>query len=279
MFVLRRSRSDRQWHDGSRRRRYGARAVSSCGPIRGRPPASAWGGLPDAGVSGGGRRRRPGGRGCGSAGPATPMRSRIWGGWLTTVVARVSLDMAPAASRRGCRRRRRGRPQRRRRDGAATRRTRHCWSTRSACAPLRGPHTLPGRAARIRAARPSALRRDRSHHRPLLDRGEAARQPGSPRSVRGGRPGARRRPRPPASGRRRAPGGLRAGDFDVPRRRRSRRRARCRRRGRPMGIAGRGPGRRGRRRNVLRSACWRSRRSSTGSWRRGLQRPAWRMDQ
>ncbi len=151
------------------------------------------------------------------------------GGWLTTIVARVCLNMlrsrttrreealgvhlpdpvispagrAPARGGGGAGRLGRPRP------------------------PGRARHPVTGGAARLRAPRhvPAALRGDRSHGRPVPDGGQAARQPGTAAGQRGRAPGAR--PRPGSStrrGRRLLPGRPRR------RLRRPRRAARPRRR-------------------------------------------------
>ena len=146
----------------------------------------------------------------------TPASVENLGGWLTTVVARVCLDMLRSAqvAARGAARTcacptrsstlgGRHRPRAR---GAAGRLGR-------AGAARRARDADAGRAARVRAARHvrRAVRRDRADRRPLAGRGPAARQPRPPPGA-GRGAGARRRPRagsarsstpsspPPASG-------------------------------------------------------------------------------
>ena len=147
-----------------------------------RTPA-AGGGLPDARLAERGRRRRPGGLAA-----AQPLgrrrRSRTSARWLTTVVARVSLNMLRSrnVAARGAARRPHARPDRRprRRDrprarGAAGRLGRPRAARRARDAE-------PRRAARVRAARHvrRALRRDRADRRPLARGGAPARQPRAP---------------------------------------------------------------------------------------------------
>ena len=132
------------------------------------------------------------------------------GGWLTTVVARVSLDML--RSRTSRREQPLGthvpQPIVSREDdvdpehaGAARRLRRPC--------PARRPRDAASRrAARVRAARHvrRAVRRDRPDRGPLPDRRTAAREPRAAPGPRC-RAGARRGRRAPARGRRRLPGG------------------------------------------------------------------------
>src|SRR6266480_2488133 len=86
------------------------------------------------------------------------------GGWLTTVVARVCLDMLRSRKAR-----------------------------REVPLGARVPDPVVSRAARVRAARHvcRALRRDRRHRGALPGGGPSARQPRPPAGARGG-PGARR---------------------------------------------------------------------------------------
>ena len=130
------------------------------------------------------------------------------GGWLTTVVARVCLDML--RSRKSRREeplgRARARPDRERADGTDPEHE-ALLADSVGLALLVVLETLGSRrAARVRAARHvrRALRRDRAHRRALPDRGPAARQPRPPPGA-GRRPGSRRRSRAPARGRRRLP--------------------------------------------------------------------------
>ena len=169
-------------------------------PLRGAPLPPAGRGLPDARLAERGRRRRAGGLAA-----AQPRRRRArstnLGGWLTTVVARVCLNML--RSRKARREepldvhrarpvvepRRRRRPRAR---GAAGRLGR-------AGAAGGARHARPGRAAGVRAARHvrRAVRRDRADRRPHAGRGPAARQPRPPPRAQGGA-GARTRPGPAA---------------------------------------------------------------------------------
>ena len=175
-------------------------------------------------------------RGCASAAP-TPARSRTSGGWLTTVVGRVCLDMLRS------RRPRREEPldthvpepivdaataTRPRARGAARRLGR-------ARAARRARDADPGRAARVRPARHvrRAVRRDRADRRPL-----ARRPPASSPAAPGAGCGARR-PTPDADLARQREvvdaflAAAREGDFDALRRRARPRRRAARRRRRP----------------------------------------------
>jgi DNA-directed RNA polymerase specialized sigma24 family protein len=101
------------------------------------------------------------------------------GGWLTTVVGRVCLDMLRARGRAERRPRAGGRDRPRARS-AAGRLGRFCAAggTRNA---------LSGRAARVRAARHvrRTLRGDRPHSGAFPERGQDAREPRARRRVRG----------------------------------------------------------------------------------------------
>ena len=150
------------------------------------------------------------------------------GGWLTTVVARVSLDMlrAAAGAPRGVDRRLASRSDRQRRSGVGSRAGGAPGRLGRARAARRARDADAGRAARVRPPRHvrRPVRRDRRDHRPQPRRDPPARKQGPP-------PGSRLAPdavdRP-----RRAP----AGDRRLPRRvargglRGTRRRARPRRR-------------------------------------------------
>ncbi len=171
--------------------------------VRGAPAPAAGGGLPDARLA---RARpttpcrRPG---CASAAP-TPASVENLGGWLTTVVARVCLNMLRVARARGARSRSTcsvpdpivGPEDRRRpRAGGAAGRLGRAGAAGGA------RHADAGRAARLRAARHvrRAVRGDRrrwsSGRRP-----RPASWPAAPAAGSGGRP---RRPTPtwPASAR------------------------------------------------------------------------------
>ncbi len=178
------------------------------------------------------------------------------GGWLTTVVARVCLDMLRSRTSRredpfGEHDARIAREPRRRDRPRARSAARRLGRSRAAGGPR---HVGSGRAGRVRVARHvrRALRRDRSHPRANAGRGTAAREPRTPPGAGGDR--ARRRSHPSASDRGRLP------------RRRPRRRLRrapraarpgCRGPSRPRCRAcrrdGRGPRGAGRRRDLLRA--------------------------
>ena len=160
------------------------------------------------------------------------------GGWLTTVVARVSLNMLRSrncAARGAARRSHAGADRRPRgRDGSRARGAARGLGRTGAA--RRARDADPAGAARVRAARHlrRAVRRDRADRRPLARGGAPAREPcAAPRP--GRVRGSRRRPRHAAEGRRRLP------------RRRARRRLRGAARGARPGrraAGGRRPGRR-----------------------------------
>ena len=130
------------------------------------------------------------------------------GGWLTTVVARVSLNML--RSRRSRREEpldvRMPEPIVDRADGTDPEHEALLGRLGRPGAARRARDADPRRAARVRAARHvrRAVRRDRADRRPLARCGAPAREPRAPpRAGRG--PDPRRRPRHPARGRRRLP--------------------------------------------------------------------------
>ena len=100
------------------------------------------------------------------------------GGWLTTVVSRVCLDLLRRAydAARGPTRGARGRGRRRARRPRARGRARRRGGDGAAG---RARDAVAGRAAGVRAARPlrAAVRRGRRDHGPLPGRGAPARQP------------------------------------------------------------------------------------------------------
>ena len=126
-------------------------------------------------------------RGCGSTAADAAAIENL-GGWLTTVVARISLNMlrarehAPRGAARGAPARADHRPCRRHRPGARG----AAGGRRGARAARRTGDAQPGRAARVRAARHvrRAVRRDRADRRPLAGGGAPARQPGAPARAR-----------------------------------------------------------------------------------------------
>ena len=144
------------------------------------PPAG--GRLPDARLAERGRRRRAGG--LAAAEPADADEIENLGGWLTTVVARVSLNMLRsrrsrprgAARRAAARADRRPRRRDRSRARGAARRLGRPGAAR------RARDAVAARAARVRAARHvrRAVRRDRADRRSLAGRGASARQPRPP---------------------------------------------------------------------------------------------------
>ena len=121
--------------------------------------------------------------GCGSAGRA-PSEVDNLGGWLTTVVARVCLNMLRSrdTSARGVPRRARARPRHQPRTGAPTGGGGVAGRLGRPRPARRARHADPGREAGVRPARHvrAALRRDRSHGRPKPRGGQAARQQGTP---------------------------------------------------------------------------------------------------
>ena len=127
------------------------------------------------------------------------------GGWLTTVVARVCLNMLQARREQpagihlpGSVAQRRGRH--RPRAGSAARRLHRSRATGNPA------HAAARRAARLRPARHvrRPVRRHRAHRRALARRGPPAGQPRPPAGP-GRGPGPRHRPDPAASHRRRVP--------------------------------------------------------------------------
>ena len=125
------------------------------------------------------------------------------GGWMTTIVARVCLNMLRSRTTRreeavgGAR----PRPRRPPRGGDPARRGGAAGRLGRPRPPRRARHDGAGRAAGVRAARHvrPALRGDRTDGRPHAGGGAPARQPGPPARARRGGPAARRRPRPPAT--------------------------------------------------------------------------------
>ena len=111
------------------------------------------------------------------------------GGWLTTVVARVSPRHAALARRRAARNR--WRASLANRIGARERERSRAGGGAGRLGRLRAAgrarHAGARRAARVRAARHvrGAVRRDRAHRRPLPERGQTARQPGRASKVQG----------------------------------------------------------------------------------------------
>ena len=196
------------------------------GALRGAPHPPEGGRLPDARLAERGRRRRPGG--LAAAEPDRREEIDNLGGWLTTVVARVCLNML------------RSRESRREQalgprvpEPIVDPRGRHGPRARGAARRLgraraaRRPRDAePRRAAGVRPSRRlrRPVRRDRADRRSLAGGGPAAGQPRAPPGAR--RAGARRRPRGPAGGgrrllRRRSRGRLRAARRGArPRRRR-----------------------------------------------------------
>ena len=201
--------------------------------VRGAPHPPARGRLPHARLAERGRRRGAGGVAAAAAGP-TPATSRTCGGWLTTVVARVSASTCSARAGRGARTRSaraspsRSSPAR----TASTPSTRRCSPTRSGwrCSSCSRRSARPSAwpsCCTTCSPSPSTRSRRSSGAHPTAARQLASR---ARRRVRGAADDARRRPRPPARGRRRLPG------------RGARRRLRCaRRRARPRGRLPRRP--------------------------------------
>ena len=140
------------------------------------------------------------------------------GGWLTTVVGRVCLDMLRVAPRaaRGLRRQLAARADRQPRRGDESRARGAARRLRRPRAARRARDADAGRAARVRPARHvrRAVRRDRRDRRPQPGRRAPAREPRPPARARRAAE-RRRRPGAAARGRRRVPRRVAGGDFEA----------------------------------------------------------------